>query len=148
MSDYTPVFLPGDIIPLTASAAITGRQLLEVSGNGTVAPTTTLQSMKIIGVAAQDAASGGRVTVYGRGIVHENLADGTVTAGDLVGSTSTAGREVKTIPPSAVDLGAAYAQAGANTAVNGGLQVNRAILGVALTTAADGLKVRWMLFGG
>lgn len=148
MADYTPVFLPGDIIPMTASANIIGRQLLEVSGNSQVAPTSTLQSMKIIGVAAQDAASGSRVTVYGRGVVHQNLADGTITAGDLIGSTSTVGREVKTIPPSNVDVGAAFNQAADNTQINGGLNANRAILGVALTTAADGQLVRWMLFGG
>jgi hypothetical protein len=148
VSDYTPVFLPGDIIPLTASAAVTGRQLMEVSGNGTVAPTSTLQSTKIIGVAANDAPVNGRVTVYGRGVVHQNLADGTITAGDLIGSTSTVGREVKTIPPAAIDVGAAFNQAADNTAINAGLNTGRAILGVAMTTVADGQQVRWMLFGG
>lgn len=148
MGDYTPVYLPGDIISSTASATVTGRQPLEVSGSGTVAPTATLQSQKIVGIAAEDAPSGGRVTFYSRGVVHESLADGTVTAGDLVGSTGTANREIKTIPPSAVDVGAAFNQAADNTAINAGLQANRAILGVALTTAADNTKVRWMMFGG
>ncbi len=69
-----------------------------------------------------------------------------MTAGDLVGSTSTAGREVKTILPSNVDVGGAFVQATANTAINGGLQASRAILGVALITAADGQQVRWMQF--
>jgi hypothetical protein len=146
MGDYTPVYLPGDVITGTASATVTGRQLLEVTGNGTVGPTATLQSMKIVGVAAQDAVAPGRVTYYGRGTVHDNLADGTVTAGDAVGSTATAGREVKTIPPPSVDVGAAFNQAADNTAINAGIQGSRAVLGVALTTAADGLKVRWMQF--
>jgi len=144
--DYTPVALPGDIVTGTASATITGRQLLEVSGSGTVAPTATLQSQKIVGVAAQDAVSAGRVTYYGRGVIHESVADGTVTAGDLVGSTNTANREIKSIPASAIDAGATYVQATVNAAINAGLQTDRAILGVALITAADNTKVRWMQF--
>lgn len=146
MADYVPVYLPGEVMSGSASASITGGQLLEVTGSDQVGPTATLQSQKIIGVAAKDVLSGERVPFYGRGVVHESLADGTVTAGDLVGSTNTAGRGVKTIVPSAIDAGATYVQAAVNTAINAGLQTDRAVLGVALRTAADGLKVRWMQF--
>jgi hypothetical protein len=151
MGDYTPPYIRGDVITLTASGAVTAADPLEVSGNGTVAKCVTAASEKFVGVAADDTPSNGRVTVYGLGPVHESIADGTVTAGDQVGTTSTAGRQVKTIPPTAaaVDVGAAFNQAADNTAINTGINaaVNaaRGVIGVALTTAADGQKVRWMM---
>ena len=144
MPDYTPVFLPGDVIPLTASAAVTGGDPVAVSGSGTVARAASAAQVNCLGIAAQDAAINGRCSVYGRGTVHESVADGTVTAGDQIGTTTTAGRQVRTIPASAADLGAAYVQAAVNTAVNGAVQAARGVLGVAMTTASDNNKVRWM----
>jgi hypothetical protein len=86
MADYTPVF-PGGVLPFTAtvSAAVTGGQLLEVSGNGTVAPAGAA-SAKVVGVAAHDVDSGGSVTVIPlAGVVHEFVAGTSgVTAGDIV----------------------------------------------------------------
>jgi hypothetical protein len=146
MADYTPPFPKGEITTSTASAAVAGGDLLEVSGNGTVAKTATLGSMKVVGVAASDVAINGRVSFWGRGPVHESLADGTVTAGDQVTSTSTAGRGVKTALPdanSASQEPTVYDAAHTAAAVD----LARSILGVALTSAADGGKVRWMLFG-
>jgi hypothetical protein len=149
--DYTPPYPRGDAITLTASSAVSGGDLLEVSGNNTVAKTATLISTKLVGVAADDTPTNGRVTVWGLGPVHIGLADGTITAGDQIGSTNTAGRQVKTIPPTAaaVDVGAAFNQAADNTAINGGINaaVNaaRGVIGVALTTASDGNPVRWMM---
>jgi hypothetical protein len=131
--DYTPPYVLGRQLTLAVSVACAGGDLLAVSGSGTVAPwvPAATPSTKIIGVAAQDTAVNGRVTVYGFGPVHESVADGTVTAGDQVVAAATAGRQVKTAPavttPTAADV--------TNT---------RSILGVALTTAADNLKVRWM----
>jgi hypothetical protein len=144
MADYTPVNVPGKIWTSTASAAITGGDILVVSGSGTVAKAAAIAATNFVGVAADDTAINGRVTVYGRGIVHESLADGTVTAGDQVGSTSTAGRQVKTIVPSAADLGATYVQATVNTAVNGAITAARGVVGIAITTASDNAKVRWI----
>lgn len=143
MADYTPVYVPGKVITATCSAAVTGGQPLVVSGSGTVAPAASLASPSVVGVAASDTPINGRVTVYARGIVHESVATGTITAGDQVGSSGTAGN-VATIPVSAVDLGAAYVQATVNTAVNAGLAAARAVLGIALTTAVNPAKVRWM----
>lgn len=84
MADYVPLFKPGQAVPMTASAAITGGKPVYVSGNGTVAQAAAAANIPV-GVAAQDAAaSGDRITVFSRGTVHKLTASGTVTAGDLV----------------------------------------------------------------
>lgn len=140
MSDYVPIYVPSKVVTLTASAAITGGQLLSVSGSGTVAPTAVpgaaAAPTPVVGVAANDTASGARVTVYARGIVHESVAQGTVTAGDFVSAPlngATAGAQVQTAAavttPTALDV-----------------SLSRAICGVALTTASNPAKVRWMEF--
>lgn len=128
MADYIPIFIPGEAITLTASAAITGGQLLSVSGNGTVAPAAA-GAASWIGVAAFDAASGTRVTVYPRGVVHESTADSAITAADQLQTGATG--KVKTL-------------AAAAAATTADITAARAVIGVALTTAADLAKVRWM----
>ncbi len=93
MSDYTPVSIPrGLVFSSTASATITGGQLVTASGNGTVAPSTTGDHS--VGVAAHDAPSGGRVTCYPlSGAIHELPIQGvtTIAAGApiLAGTTGT-----------------------------------------------------------
>jgi len=62
MGDYTPPNSDSGPISLTASATITGGQLVTVSGAQTVAPSTTGDHS--IGVAAFDAVNGGRVAVW------------------------------------------------------------------------------------
>lgn len=148
MPDYTPPYVVGEVATSTASAAVTGGQPLVVSGSGTVAPIVpaATPAANVIGVAAADCPSGGRVTYYGRGPQHESLADGTVTAGDQLVTAINAGRQVRTLVPSAGDLGAAYTQAPANVAFNLGVNNARSVIGVALTTAPDNTKVRWMMF--
>lgn len=142
MPDYTPVYIPGKVYTTTASGAVTGGDLLVVSGNGTVAKQSAV-GQTIVGVAASDTPASGRVSVYGRGIIHESVAIGTVTAGDQVGSSATSGA-VATVVASAVDLGASFVQGTSNTALNAGLNSLRSICGIALTTAANPAKVRWM----
>lgn len=94
MADYTPIH-PNGALPFTAttSAAVTGGQLLGVSGTGTVGPAAA-DSVVVVGVAAHDAASGAPVTVHPlAGVVHEFVAGaGGVTAGNpvKVGVTSLA----------------------------------------------------------
>ncbi len=84
MSDYVPLYLPGQAFTSTASAAVTGGKPVYVSGDGTVANSAAAANVPI-GVASQDAAaSGDKVGVFGRGTVHRLTASGTVTAGDLV----------------------------------------------------------------
>ncbi len=117
MGAYEPKFLYSNTITGTASATITGGQVLVVSGNGTVGPAGA-DSNAVIGVAAHDAVSGGLVTYFPRGKVHVSTAAGGITAAARVNSA------------------AAGTVATATAAV--------ANIGVALTTAADTAAVEWM----
>jgi hypothetical protein len=128
MSDYTPIYLPGNAITGTASATITGRQTLVVSGSGTVAPSSG-SSAKVVGLAAADAATNAYVTYYARGTVHESTASGAITAGDQL--VSAAAGAVSSL-----------AAASGNTA--GDINSGRSVLGIALTTAIDTALVQWM----
>lgn len=124
MSDYTPIIME-NAITRTTSASVTGGTLVSVSGTGTVA-TAAANDKGWEGVAAFDAASGTRVTVFSGG-EQELIASGAITAGDqLVCAT---GGKVSTLAavttPTAADV--------TNT---------RAIVGVASTTAADTALVR------
>jgi hypothetical protein len=93
MADYSPIFTGGgQPFTQTTSAAVTGGQLLKVSGDGTVAPSTAITD-ETVGLAAHDAASGTRVTVLGlQGYVHELVASAAVTAGAVVEPSTTAGQ--------------------------------------------------------
>lgn len=119
MADYTPVHNPGNEITLTTSAAVTGGQVLIVTGVNTVGPSTAATDAWI-GVAAFDAASGSRVTVFVGGMVHESTASGAITAGGMVAAAA----------------GGQVAAAGAATFGQ--------VLGVALTSATNGQAVRWV----
>lgn len=83
MPNYVPLYKPGASLPYTASVAITGGQLLEVTGSGTVGPAGAA-SLKCVGVAAFDVASGARVTIHAGGVQRIAAAVGGVTAGDIV----------------------------------------------------------------
>lgn len=112
MAEYLPIYTPGQAITLKASAAITGGQLVEVSGSGTVAPAGAA-STKSVGVAGFDAALNDNVTIFAGG-VQNCTAAGAVAAGDQV--AAAAGGKVAT--------------------------GTTAVIGVALSTAADGAAVR------
>jgi hypothetical protein len=129
--DYVPVYIDGDEISLTATAAITAGQLLEVTGIGTVGPASAA-SLKVVGVAAADTASGNRVMIFsrGQGSIHEVINSGGVTAGDQL--IAAAGGKVATLAPAAA-------------ATLGDVNNARAVIGVALGTAADALKVRFLI---
>lgn len=83
MSQFLPKFKAGSAITLTASATITGGQLVEVTGVRTVGPAGAT-SLAWIGTAAHDAASGGSVIVHLAGPVHLLTAAADVTAGNLL----------------------------------------------------------------
>lgn len=120
MADYVPIHNPGHEFTQTASATITGGQVLMNSGVGTVAPAGAA-SIKAVGVAAHDAANGAKVTVIGAvGAVHETTAQGAITAGDLL--------KVGTVAGSVATLGAGTFDQ---------------VIGVALTTAADTALCQW-----
>jgi len=126
VADYTPPYVSG-VKPLTktASAAITGGQVVETTTTGSVGPAGAA-SLKCVGVAAADAASGGRVTVWPLANVEHEIvvvAAATVTVGDGV-IAGTAG----TVNTVAVATGAA-----AGT-----------LIGIATTTATAGNKVRFV----
>lgn len=83
MGDYTPEFT-GGTAPITqqASATVTGGRLVENTGNGTVGPAGAA-SVKVIGVAGNDAASGAKVDVWPLpGLVHKVTGTGVLNAGD------------------------------------------------------------------
>lgn len=82
MADYSPVFNGQPPYTSTASATIVGRQVLENTAAGTVGPAGA-GSVKVVGVAAFDAATNALVTIF-RGGVQELTASGTVTAGEQV----------------------------------------------------------------
>lgn len=125
MAEYLPIRTPGDDLVSTASATITGGTLVAVSGNGTVA-TAGATSLNWIGVAAFDASANDTVTIYTGG-VQEVTASGAITAGDLV--VTAASGQVSTL-------------AAVTTPTAGDVTGTRAIVGVALTTAANAAKVR------
>jgi hypothetical protein len=117
MAEYTPVHNPGHEVTFIAGATIVGGQLVAVTGAMTVSPAGA-DSGKIAGVAAHDAASGTKVTVFVNGFVHETISTGTIAAADNVASGA------------------------AGVIVTQGAAVNR--LGVALTAATGGAVCRWL----
>lgn len=124
MADYVPRFKPGQAIPSRASVAITGGQLCIVTGSGTVGPSTAA-AVTWVGVAAYDAVSGDNVTLHCGGM-QQLTASGVITAGDQV-VAAAAGR-VATL-------------AAAAGATAGDINAARQVVGLALTTAADGATV-------
>lgn len=79
-------YVEGKAIPLTAGAAITAGQVVELTGDEKVGPTGGV-STKVIGVALMDAAANERVTVITEGVV-EVTAAGAISAGDKVQSAT------------------------------------------------------------
>jgi hypothetical protein len=125
VSDYSPVYT-GGVLPftMTAGATITGGQVVFISGVSTVSPTAGANGAAV-GVAAHDATSGGRVSIWPFcNVVHEttNSNAGTITAGAPITSGSSGG----------VDTGTLGTLAAAGT-----------LIGTAVTTAATATKVRW-----
>ncbi len=128
MADYVPLIPNPDNFTSTASATITGGQVLAVTGVSTVGPAGA-NAVNWVGVAGFDAASTALVTVFVDG-VHLLTASGTVTAGDVVvcGAAGTVATLAAVTTPTAGDV--------TNT---------RAIVGIALTTATTGNKVRVLI---
>src|SRR5437764_12569867 len=116
MAEYLPLYKPGQALTLKASAAITGGQLLAVSGSGTVAPACAAAA-NWIGVAGFDASTNDNVTIHSNG-VQSLTASGAITAGDSL-------------------VSAANGQVATGAAATPG-----AFVGIALTTDANGAKVR------
>jgi hypothetical protein len=120
MADYTKVH-PAGPFTSTASAAITGGQLVEVTGVNTVGPAGA-GSIKVVGQACHDAASGADVTVDGDYAIREAV---------VAGAGVVAGVRLKAAAAGAVAL---YVD---------GTDAVTLVVGVALNTAADTATVRY-----
>lgn len=81
MSEFLPLYFPADTLTAVTSAAVTGGQVVAVSGDNTVAATGG--AAVPLGVAAFDAASGGSVTLFREGVM-VLAASGAIAAGALV----------------------------------------------------------------
>ena len=126
MAEYVPVNTGGvQPFTFTTSAPVTGGRLVAQSGNGTVAHAAAASAV-VVGVAAFDAPSGGKVTVWPlEGLVHELEASEAVAAGAAV-QAAAAGQ----VMPAAAGAAATAGSLGT-------------VVGVALTTAAGSpLKLR------
>ncbi len=124
MGDYTPVNNV-DVATSTASAAITGGQVVVVTGAGTAGPAAG-QTVKAIGVALHDAPSGGRFSyAVLPGAVHEVAVNGVAV----------------------VAAGAALVPDAAGTVSGGTLATLAAagtLLGIALNGATGPAKIRFI----
>ena len=116
MPDYIENFDEGTDVTLTAATAVVGGQLVGVTADNAVAPTSGA-SAAWVGIASTDAAAGARVNVVSGG-VQSPVASGAIAAGDPV-------------------MPAAAGQVATLTGTNYAQQV-----GLALTGAASGAKVR------
>lgn len=115
MADIQLRFSPGQGFTQTASATVTGGQLVEVSGNRRVAPAGAV-SLKVMGVAMRDAAAEAMLPVETAGVV-ALTASGAIAAGDRV-----------------------QAAAAGQVAVLGGTPVEGQHVGIALEAIANAQK--------
>lgn len=85
MSKYSPARVDATAMVFTASAAITGGQLVTITGDRQVGPSGAGPDAdsKVVGVALDDAAANAPVAVLTAG-VHRHVPDGTVAPGDPV----------------------------------------------------------------
>lgn len=83
MGDWLPRFSYEKPVPMTTSAAVTGGQLVYISGNGTVAPTSGASTLAF-GIAAMDDAIGGNVITVYRACIGTIAASGSIAAGAAI----------------------------------------------------------------
>lgn len=123
MADYVEsVDLGVGAFTSLTSAAVTGGQLVRVTGSGTVGPAVAT-SVDVVGVAAFDAASGARVTVKPIRMLHRTTAGtGGVVAGNPLKSDASGNVTLYVVGTDAVT----------------------AYLGTALETATAGNPVKWL----
>lgn len=124
MSDYTPIF-SGGAFPFTmqAGGALTGGQLVIASTTAGQVTVAGAAAANVIGVAAHDAASGAKVTLWPiDGVTHEITSTGTIVAGDGIQAGASGVAATATI--------ATAAAAGA-------------LLGIATSGATGGALVRF-----
>lgn len=120
MAEFLPKLKPGQSWSSTASADIIGGQLLAVTGDDLVGPAGA-SSVAVVGVAAFDCLSGGRVTVYSPKVA-VLTSSGAITFGTQVVPAAN---------------GAVSALAVVTTPTAADVTGTRAVVGVAMTTAAS-----------
>lgn len=125
MPDVLPKHAPGQAVTRTAGAAITGGQLVTITGDNTVSPTAGAGAVE--GQASRDAAVGDILTVWAGGEV-------ILTAAAAI----TAGQRVQSAAAGQVAPWSAVAPATAPVAEN--------IIGHATRAAAAGAKVTVRLY--
>lgn len=130
MPNIGEYFKPGADITVTASAAVTGGQLVEFTGDRRVGPAAA-GSLVVCGVARQDAAVEGKVAVASGG-VYPLTATGAIAAGQRV--MAAAGGTVAAVP------------APAATPAAGDIANTRATVGYALEAIATGATGRIKLY--
>lgn len=91
MGDHLLKFKPGHAVSFTATTAITGGQVVEITGNRSVGVPTGAASLKAIGTAGHDAAVGDQVVVHIPGPVDTMTAAAAIAAGANV-EAATAGK--------------------------------------------------------
>lgn len=144
MGDYTPVVVPGSTYTFQASGTIVGGDLVGMSGPLTVTKVSSAASLAYVGVAGHDAAIGSKVTVFVCKMINDSVAEGTVTAGDQLVSSSVANRQVKSLAVVNVNVNATFSDTEVEAAINTAVNQARGVLGVAVTTATDNQTVRWV----
>lgn len=115
MADYTPLFIPGTAVTLTAGGTIAGGQLVALSAANTVT-VAGAASAAVVGVASKDAVTGDLLTIHRRG-VQVLTAAGTIAFGAHVKSAA-AGQVAAFVPGTddpTLDIGVAFT---AGTATN------------------------------
>lgn len=91
MGDHLLKFKPGQAVSFAATTAITGGQIVEVTGNRTVGVAAAAASAKAIGTAGHDAAIGDQVVVHLNGPVDTVISAAAIAAGANV-EAATAGK--------------------------------------------------------
>lgn len=120
MASQVHLFTPGSSVTFTAAVDVTGGQLVAVTGNRAVSPTTA-KTAAWVGTAAFDAKAGEKVTVLPGG-VQNILAAGAIAAGALVVAAAS---------------GKVAALAAVTTPTAADVTDSRAVVGIALTGGTD-----------
>ena len=96
--DYTPVLVPGNLLTVRTAGRITAGDPLEVAGPGPTVQRAGAGSLAYLGIAAESCATDEETAVMIGGAIQEAIADGDITAGDLVAASAEPGRVVVAVP--------------------------------------------------
>ncbi|OYO16629.1 DUF2190 domain-containing protein [Enemella dayhoffiae] len=116
MGDYLPRFKPGEAVSFNATTALTGGQLVELTGPRSVG-VAAAASTKVVGVAAFDCKVGDRVLVHSGG-VQRPVASAAIAAGDQVQAAANGQAATGTTAPIGLALTAATAGARVEVQMN------------------------------